>query len=297
LNYLFLIPSTLLVALSFVARAIRWGWLLRQSKVVPFMSLLAGLSIGIAANMVLPARAGEFIRAFVLGRREGLSKTTVFATVVLERIFDGLTILLSLLLVILIIGVRSPEIQYMGLAGAAFYVGAIVAMIVVYFQKGWLEGWIIRLLPRSLSERLVALLDSFVSGLESIRNWRQLTMIMVLSLVTWVIIAASFWPVLQAFNFGPAVPLYTPFLLIATLGLALMIPAAPAGIGVFQYACLLTLRLVFAPYATALVTGFDERAVAFSLVVHLSQAVPEVLMGFIFFLFEGLSLQEVQADL
>ena len=80
---------------------------------------------------MLPARAGEFIRAYVFGRRTALSKTTVFATVVLERVFDGLSVLLALVLVVLIIGVRSPEMQYMGLAGAAFYVGALALLVVI----------------------------------------------------------------------------------------------------------------------------------------------------------------------
>ncbi len=296
LNFLFLIPSTALIVLSFMLRSARWGWLLRNTKTIPFISLLSGFSVGIAANMILPARAGEFIRAFVLGRREGLSKTTVFATVVLERIFDGLTVLLALVGVVLFMGVRGSEVQYMGLAGAAFYVGAITAIVLVYFKEEWLEHWLRRLLPAALREPAIGLLRAFAEGLTSIRSWRQLTMITLLSIASWVVIAASFWPVLEAFDFGAAVPLYTPFLLIATLGLALMIPAAPAGIGPFQYACLLTLRIVFAPVLMTLGSDFNENAAAFSLVAHLSQAGPEIVMGLIFFLFEGLSLRDVQVE-
>jgi uncharacterized membrane protein YbhN (UPF0104 family) len=76
-----------------------------------------------------------------------------------------------------------------------------------------------------------------------------------------------------------------------------MIPAAPAGIGPFQYASLLTLRIVFAPAVVALAGDFNEKAAAFSLVAHLSQAGPEILVGLIFFLFEGLNLRDVQAEL
>jgi glycosyltransferase 2 family protein len=194
-------------------------------------------------------------------------------------------------------GVRGTEVQYMGLAGAAFYVCAIAAIVLVYFREEWLEHWLRRLLPAVFREKAIGLLRAFAEGLTSIRSWRQLAMVTLLSLASWVVIAASFWPVLAAFDFGAAVPLYTPFLLIATLGLALMIPAAPAGIGPFQYACLLTLRIVFAPMVVALGGDFNEKAAAFSLVAHLSQAGPEIIMGFIFFLFEGLSLRDVQADL
>ena len=296
LNYGFLVPTSALIVLSFLIRSARWGWLLRNTRAVPFISLLSGFSIGIAANMILPARAGEFIRAYVLGRREGLSKTTVFATVVLERIFDGLTVLLALLGVVLFMGVRGPEIQAMGFAGAAFYIGAIAAIVLVYFKEPWLERRL-RLLPAAIADKAIALLRAFADGLASIRSWRQLAMITLLSLVTWIVIALSFWPALAAFDFGAPVPPYTPFLLIATAGLALMIPAAPAGIGPFQYACLLTLRIAFAPALLSLAGDFNEKAAAFSLVAHLSQAAPEILMGLIFFLFEGLSLRDVRTDL
>lgn len=298
LNYLFLVPSTAFLVLAAFVRAWRWGWLLRSSKPVPFVSLLSALSIGVAANMVLPARAGEFIRAYILGRRENLSKTTVFATVVLERIFDGLTVLLFLLLVVsFFIGTHVPEIQYMGVAGALFYVGAIGGLVLVYNRVSWLESLLGKVLPAAFGSKLIGLIRAFAEGLESIRNFRQLAAIVLSSLLFWSVIAASFWPVLKAFDFGPPVPLYTPFLLVATLSLALMIPAAPAGIGLFQYACFLTLRIVFAPYAATLVAGFDERVAAFSLVVHLSQAVPEILMGLIFFFYEGFSLQEVNSSI
>ena len=297
LNYLFLIPSTVLIVLSYLIRAYRWSWFFPSDQPVPFMSLLSALSIGVAANQVLPARAGEFVRAFVLGRRERLSKVTAFATIVLERVFDGLTILFFLLLVVLLIGVQSPEIHYMGVAGAIFYVGAIAALLLVYFQESLLERWIHKLLPHSPREKAVGLLRSFADGLESIRNVRQLVMILVLSLFCWVVIALSFWPVLTAFDFGVPVPFYTPFLLVATVGLGLMIPAAPAGIGVFQYACLLTLQIVFAPYTDSLAADFNEQAAAFSLVAHLSQVGPEIIIGLIFFLVEGLNVREVRSEL
>ena len=116
-NYLFLIPSTLLIVLSFLVRAYRWRWFFPAGHSIPLVSSLSALSIGIAANSVLPARVGEIIRAYVLGRRERLSKTTAFATIVLERVFDGLTILLFLLLVVFLIGIRNPQLHYMALAG------------------------------------------------------------------------------------------------------------------------------------------------------------------------------------
>ena len=124
-----------------------------------------------------------------------------------------------------------------------------------------------------------------------------MAVISVLSLVCWTVIAASFWPVLTAFDFGFPVPIYAPALLVAILGLSLMIPAAPAGVGVFQWGCMLTLQLVFAPHADALSADFSAQVGAFSLVLHLSQIVPEIALGLICFLYEGLNWQEVRAGM
>ena len=73
--------------------------------------------------------------------------TTAFATVVLERVFDGLTILLFLLMVVVLIGVQSPELHYMALAGGAFYAGAIVVLLLIYFQERWLERLVVAAVP------------------------------------------------------------------------------------------------------------------------------------------------------
>ena len=297
LNFVFLIPSTLLIVLSFWARAYRWRWFFPAGKSIPVLSLFSALSIGIAANSLLPARVGEFVRAYVLGRRARISKTTAFATVVLERVFDGLSILLFLLLVVARIGLRSPELRYMALAGTLFYAGAVVALVLIYFEEQWLERLVARLCPSALREGAIGLLRAFAAGLESIRSVRQLAVISALSLVCWTIIAGSFWPVLAACDFGAPVPVYTPFLLVAILGLSLMIPAAPAGVGVFQWGCMLTLQLVFAAKATAVGAGFDAQVGAFSLVLHISQVAPEIILGAICFLYEGLNWQEVRSGL
>jgi uncharacterized protein (TIRG00374 family) len=296
LSYVYFIPSTVLLLLSSVIRAYRWKWFFPSDVRSSFWSRLSAMSIGVAANQVLPARAGEFTRAYVFGRRTQMSKTTVFATVVLERVFDGLNVLFFLVVVALLIGVHSPEIQYMGLAGAGFYIGAIALLVAVHFRQTWLEGQVRRWLPGVASQKALGLLRAFADGLSVIRSARQLTAVAALSLLCWLVIAASFWPILSAFNFGAPVPLYTPLLLVAALGLGLMLPAAPAGVGIFQYACVLTLQVVFAPYHGSLAADFAEQAAAFALVVHVAQVTPEVLLGVICFLAEGLSWREVSVS-
>ncbi len=296
-NYWVFIPSTAMVAISLVIRAWRWAWLLRQTKRVGLGSLFSSMMIGIAANFVLPARAGEFMRAYFLGRRENLSKTTVFATVVVERLFDGLTILLFLLLVIAFGGVRSSQIQYWGYMGAVFYLGVIAGLLAVYFRRDGVVRLVDVVLPDVLAGKIIALLDAFLEGMHIVRDGRQLFMVVVLSLAAWVATALSIWPVMVAFDFGAPAPLFAPFFLLATLALGLTIPAAPGGIGIFQYVTLVTLRIAFSLSSASLASNFDEVAVAFSLILHFSQAAPEVLIGLYCFLRENVSLREVELEL
>jgi len=293
-NYYMFLPALAILAISLVIRTWRWHWLLYQTKTARFYSLFSSLMIGTAANMVLPARAGEFIRAYFLGRREKISKTTAFATIVVERIFDGLTILLFLLLVVVLTGAQSEEIRYMGYLGAAFYLGVLVGLFLLYFRRDFLVRLIQALLPQPLAAKIVGMLDAFLEGMQVMRNGRQLFMVVLLSLATWVGFALSFWPVLLAFDFGAPLPYYTPFLVIAFGALGLTVPGAPAGIGIFQYVTVLALRITFTLSGAELAANFDEVAAVFSLALHFSQVAPEVLVGLYCFLRENVSLREVE---
>jgi len=293
-NYYMFIPALMILAISLVIRTWRWHWLLYQTKMARFYSLFSSLMIGTAANMVLPARAGEFIRAYFLGRREKISKTTAFATIVVERIFDGLTILLFLLLVVILTGAKSDEIKYMGYLGTAFYLGVVVGLFLLYFRRDFLVRLIKALLPQPLAAKITGILDAFLEGIQVMRNSRQLFTVVLLSLATWVGFALSFWPILLAFDFGAPVPYYAPFLVIAFDALGLTIPGAPAGIGIFQYVTILALRIAFTLSGANLAANFDEVAAVFSLVLHFSQVAPEVLIGLYCFLRENVSLREVE---
>jgi uncharacterized protein (TIRG00374 family) len=292
-NYWMLVPSVLLVIFSLFLRTWRWQWLLRTVGRVPFGPAFRAANIGIGANMVLPARAGEFLRAYVLGRATGASKTSVFATLVVERIFDGLTILLSLVGVVLL-GVRSEEIKQIGMVGGIFYLGALVGVSVFYFRQSFFTSIIERVLPERWAGRVLNLLDAFAGGLHVLRDGRQLLVVSLQSLLIWFVLAWSFYPVILAFDFGAPVPLFTPFLLLPMLALGLTIPGAPGGVGIMQYLGVLALRLSFAAVGAQLASDFSEQAAAFSLLMHFSQAAPEIALGAWAFLAEGLTWGEVE---
>jgi len=294
-NYWMLIPSFALVVVSLFLRAWRWQWLLRGVGRVPFGPAFRAANVGIGANMVLPARAGEFLRAYVLGRATGYSKTAIFATLVVERIFDGLTILLSLVGVMLL-GVQSPEMKALGLAGGAFYIAALGGMLLFYFREAWFTRLVERLLPAAWAARVLGLLRAFTGGLHILRDGRQLAVVLLQSLLVWFTIIWSFYPILLAFDFGAPAPLFTPFLLTPLLALGLTVPGAPGGVGPMQAMATLALNLSFAAVGARLAPDFAEQVAAFSLLMHFSQAFPEISLGAWAFLAEGLTWGEVKTS-
>jgi uncharacterized protein (TIRG00374 family) len=291
-NYVMLIPSTIFVLLHMYFRTLRWQWLLKPLGEVSFWPAFRGLVIGITGNALLPARAGEFLRAYVLGRRTGLSKSGVFATQVVERIFDGLTVLFVLLIVI-IWGVQGEILRTAGIIGAIFYLGAMIALILFMTKRRWVDFIIHKFLPEKWVQPIVKLLDGFSSGLAVLKNPGQLGMVMVWNILTWVMIPISFWFALLAFDFGAAVPWQAAILMLPMMALGLTIPGAPGGVGAVQAAVKITLDISFAGLAVS--PNFAETVAAASIVIHLSQFVPEIIPGIISFVYEGLTPSDLSA--
>ncbi len=291
-NYWMLIPSTVLVLLHLYFRTLRWQWLLKPMGDVPFWPAFRGLVIGITGNTVLPARAGEFLRAYVLGRSTGLSKTGVFATLVVERIFDGLTVLL-VLVVVVILGVRNEILQTAGILGGIFYVGAVIAVLLFMAKRHWADTLINRFLPQNLTRLTLRLLDGFSSGLAILKNPRQLAMVTFWNMLTWIMTPLSFWFALLAFDFGAPLPWQAAVLMLPAMALGLTIPGAPGGVGMVQAAVKLTLDVTFAGLPVA--ANFEESVAAASILIHLSQFVPEVIPGIVSFMIEGLSSKDISA--
>ncbi len=290
-----LIPSVAALMGHLLFRVWRWQWLLKPVGNVPFAPAWRAGMIGIGGNMVLPAKAGEFLRAYVIGRSMSISKVGAFATVVVERIFDGMTMLL-ILLGLIAFGVRDEQLQKVGVAGAVFYVLALVGLVVFMARRDWFEAVLRRLLPAALLEKVLHLVDKFASGLNSLRSPKQLGMVTLLSLGTWVFIPFSFYFALLAFDFHVSVPFLAAVLMLPLVAFGLTIPGAPGGVGVFEWTGYLALVISFQMIGAPLETPEQKAIAAASVVmVHLSQSVPEALLGLQAFFAEGLTASDIKA--
>jgi len=275
-------------ALSYVVRTTRWSWILRPVERFPFSRLYPPLVIGFAVNNVLPGRLGEFVRAYLLSRREEVSGSLAFATVVVERVLDGLTIVGALALV----GVFWPLPDWgrrLAMASGALFASALVFLVGLFVAKAKvmvLAGFLTRPLPGQWRARLLGMLRSFAEGLDILRTPGTLAVVLGLSMVVWSVEAVTYWAGILAFH----IPLegigllWETLFLLSVVNLGIMIPAAPGGVGPYQAAAILALGAF----------GFSrEVALGVSLVTHFVQYAIVTGTGLVCLWREGLSLRSL----
>ncbi len=282
-NYLYVLPALALTFLFYWFRAVRWRYMLLAIKPVRDSQLFTITVIGFMANNVLPVRIGEVVRAYLLGKRENLSKSLTLATIVVERILDGLTILSFLIPAFLI-----PErillssfpawLKQLGIALLLFYAGLIIFLFLLNFYSGTVTRIVAKLVSpfsHQLSDRLVSMLGSFCVGLKIFKSWPQIFWIFFYTYSIWVI--ASLVVMLFLYSFHFSISRYAPFLLLAIMAVGVAIPSSPGFIGTLQYFCVTALSFF----------GISEsEALGFSIVYHASQYIPVTVLG-LYFMWRG----------
>ena len=288
-DYRFILLGVLLTFASYFLRAVRWRYLLIHEKPVPLSSLYPATIIGYMANNILPARLGEFVRAYVLARREGFQTPTVFASLVIDRLFDGFTVMLMLLVTLFTL--RLP--RHMADAGEAVRVGGVVmfllyAAIVVFLfllkrqtmRTLTFTGWLLRPFPQSIPDRVIPLLGSFIAGIRLSKRGGHIAALLVSSLLIWTCAVLPVDLTLQ--GFGIHLPITASMFIMVLLVFAVMVPASPGFIGTYHYAC----------YKGLSAFGLDAAtSVSIALVIHGMAFFPVIAAGFYHLWREGISLQ------
>ncbi len=237
--------SAVFTFLSYVFRTARWGLFLQPQKKIPLTRLFPVLVVGFALNNLLPGRPGEFVRAISLGQREGLPKTAGLATVVVERVIDGLTLIA--ILAFLALGFELPGWgRVVEIVSVAIFAVALVGLLFLLLREDLamrLLNYGLRFLPARLGQRLNQMLGSFILGLHSLKSPREVLVIVLLSFCVWLCEATQYFLVLTAF--GLLDPVTTrafaaAFTMVAA-NLSIAIPAAPGGLGPFEGAGVLAL--------------------------------------------------------
>jgi hypothetical protein len=277
--YVALVPSVIL--LSDWLRALRWKYFLAPIQDVGTGDLFSALIIGYGANACLPAHLGEFLRAFVLGKKTGIKASAAFATIVTERILDMFSLLAIMLAAIFIY----PFPSWIKESGwIMFAVTGVLLAFVVLLKKSTTRtmGWIHALLkpfPESFGHRIENLIRAFLAGLVRLKRPVHYPLVFVLTVVIWSCYTAAFWFGFQAFGFR--MPWTAPLVMLVITTIGIVVPSSPGYIGTYHYLCQLGLVLF----------GIDKSpALAFAFVYHALNVVPFFLLGLAFAWKEGISL-------
>jgi uncharacterized protein (TIRG00374 family) len=279
-------------------RAWRWQFLLEPLGRPTFRNAFRATAVGFAATSVLPARAGEVIRPYFLARTERhharMTATGAFATIVLERVLDTITVLMLLAAFVFVFGrehrASSPAaftaVQWAGALAAIGATGALVVLFVLAGDPGRLGRVMLRLeqvLPSTLAGLIAKIAEKFAHGLGAIRRPDRLLLALLLSLPLWLSICLGIWSVTMAFGFD--VPFTGSFLLVAVLVLGVAVPT-PGAVGGFHEAFRVAVTVFFAVP--------DDSAVAAAILLHLFSIGPSLLLGLVFAAQAGLNLNSMR---
>ncbi len=287
INWWWLIPTLIVTYLALWMRALRWRYLLIAEPKYSVGTLFPPTVIGFMANNVLPARMGEFVRAYAVGRKVNISKTFSFATIVVERVLDGFTLLAFLLVLLVFAPLNIPSwLKYAGQFMLAFYVTALVVLIALKFWTAKVQKILLKILsyfPAAIATRGEKMLNSFILGLEVLKGGGNFFWALFYSPLVWTTVASIFYFMLLAFNM--ALPLYSSYMMVVILSLGMMVPSGPANVGPFQAAVVAGLSIFGVP---------KIQAQGFSIVLHASQFIPITILGLFYFWSEKLTFKEIQ---
>ena len=280
-----------MIALNIVAlwlRAVRWSILLRPVRTVSAGRLLSPLCIGLMSNLIFPARAGEFVRAYLVGKKENISKSSAFATVVVERLFDGLAIITFLgaapFFFHQVEGTMARKLQWAGAGLVTFYISVLAVLLVLSHHREalsrFLEGssaarrWVV-------VARFFELVRKFTDGLAILKSAGEVLGAITLSLIIWGI--AGVINLLMMHSIDIYLPLYASFFLLVCQSFGVMVPS-PGFVGGYQAAHV---------FALSLYNVSDSRAFSLSILLHSGFFVTYVGLGLFFLGREHLGWREL----
>lgn len=284
-NYWYLFPATAVLGLAITARCVRWSVLMRPVAPLSPARLFPYAIIGYMANNLLPARAGELVRAYVLGDREHVSKMGAFGTIAVERLFDGCVLVLMLLIAGAIVGFEDGRLQAIAIVSSAVFLAALVGFYVLTLREERAKRVIhlfLRALPARFEHQAEQMADSLVGSLRSVHDARSLGLVVLFSAAAWLIEAAAYAVIGKGFDLGVGFGQYC--LLLAAANLAIIIPTFFGGTGPFEWAA----KLVLVGAGVS-----DNVAGAYSIIAHAVILIPTTVLGLILLWSFGVSFRRI----
>ncbi len=275
-NYWWILPGVAIYFVGLWARSWRWHYTLRHLKEIPLRRLYPLICIGYFGNNVYPFRAGEVIRSYVLKQQEDVPIISSLATVIIERVFDGLVMLLFVFLALPFSPALPAGYRNLVVLLTVLLMGATVVFVWMATQPAFMTrvyGWFSEhLLPTFLRPRIDAFYERFLVGLQSLSSRYDVLMIFGTSIVIWLMETVKYWFVMHAFDFQ--VSFLVLMLMNGLVNLATSLPSAPGYIGTFD-----------TPGIETLASFGVERnlAASYTFTLHAALWLPVTLVGAYFF--------------
>lgn len=291
-NALWFIPIVGMTILSFYLRAMRWWYILEPSKRIPIIDIFSALCIGFMANMLLPMRAGELIRAYIISKKERIVLSSVFGTIVLERIFDLLAMIVILIIVIFFAAPEniSPDVwaslKKGGMTVTAIFIVAITFMVTLVHNYSRVDSFLqrfYRMLPERLGQKIESIVISFRDGLGALEKGSHVFAIIFYNALVWLAIISTNFFFLPMFDINASLEITLVLSLFIIFGV--MVPSSPGFVGPLHAGIVIALGLY----------GIDtDRALGIAIVIHMTIFVQMVAQGIFFLWYSGLSFASIR---
>ena len=299
-NYLYVIPAMGLYFIAVFFRTQRWRYLLSPLGRFTTGRLYPVVVVGYMANNLLPVRLGELVRAYHLGEREKVSVSAGVATILVERVYDGLTLLFFIAVALPVLALADAVIGLenvsnvpwiaLGTVSAIVFVVAIALLtfLAVSPRASVLTEYFTLLVPGRFRPKARELVKLFIVGLAYLNSPRRLLWLFILSIPVWLFEGAMYLLIAVAFHlpdyFSGALLIPAILLVTATANLAISLPSSQGGVGPFEFLAAATLELVG-------VAGGVARA--YALALHAIVLVPVTLLGLVYLWWQNISLAQL----
>jgi len=291
-DYYIILSASIITILAFHIRAYRWKYFLMPVKRIGTSNLFSATCIGFAVNSVIGGRMGEVVRAYLLAKKENIRLGVVFASIIVERIFDMMTIIVFFSLYLLLFPLPESYIVQgydvvvlLKTGGILIFIFAVLLtlfLMILHVKTSQtlnlVEKFFGGFLPKRVLEKILSVLESFTDGLAILKDSKNIVMAVIYSFVLWSIIIFSFWLGLKACHIDLA--WYTAVFLIVFGAVGAMVPT-PAAVGGFHA----MFRIALSMFKVT-----PEKAGSAAIIIHLIAFIPVIFAGIIFIWKEGFSL-------
>ncbi|MDK2982261.1 MAG: glycosyltransferase 2 family protein [Chloroflexota bacterium] len=286
-NLLWLLAVVPIYFTSVWFRSLRWNYLLRPIQKLPTKEIFSVVAIGYMGNNIFPARAGELLRSAVLKRRYQIPISASLASIIVERIIDGVVMLGFIFFNLTELNKLTDSSGFVGsirslaLWGSLAFIGALLFFLIAAKLPHKTEAfirWVAGIFPQKWQEKILTIGLRFITGIEALNSWKSLGMVLGTSVVIWLLETSVYWVVMRAFPMQ--VSFFGLMLMNGILNLSTTLPSAPGYIGTFD-----------AP-GIALMSAYGvgkTLAAGYTLVLHAALWLPVTLLGAYYFTREGLS--------